>query len=93
MYGRTIESNHASAYKSIKLWSYSRPYVTGVFYWDNHFTTEQDGESHFSFDSEVSEGKIVVEVYNDIYYDIMEEEFRFDESVIEVVSDVQLSTG
>ena len=51
----TNEFKFISNHKSIKFWSYSRPFVTGLLYCDKNCATEEHGDSDIASGAEVSD--------------------------------------
>ena len=75
---RTNEFEFTSDQKSIKLWSYSRLWVPGVFSYDENCATEEHGESDIAYDYELSEGYIVGEDDSGEYDEIMDDDLNID---------------
>ena len=91
--GNTNEFEFSSDKKSINSWSYSRPYVPGVFTYDENCAAEEHGESDIASDAEVLEEEIVWEddSCEDDY--IMDKDLDIDKSALTDALDLQLSTG
>ena len=73
-------------------WSYSGPYVTGVFSYDENCATEEHGDRGSESDADVSEGELGGEDDSD-EDDGMDEVLDINEAALADSPYVQLSTG
>ena len=72
--GHKNEFDLAIDNKSIQLWSYSVPYIPGVFSYDENCAIEEHRESDIASDAELLVGDIGGEDESDEYDDIMDED-------------------